>query len=650
MMKIFKKLNLLRLNHRGLRETFFLYFIPIAILPLAILGYYVNQRFESYHENLIRLKAMAEKEAFIQEIDSKEAELVSQARLRASDKNILLALSHRNESALRWSLIPLRLRTNTRIYTVDGKFIAGRIQFGNQINYLPKEALSKIKVQEQTVERVFSDENQGVLSIVRVLLKGQGKLLGVLEEEFLLGTEELLRFGTSRQADLVLLQKNFQPVVATFAIPKESLGDFSKVILSKVVSKIEYKTLGESRYAVFLYEIPYFKSKNKSFGYLALYLSMNAYDSAVAQLKQTLLTTLAILTLLIVFLVFWFSNRIVKSVEMLVLSMKKVRGGQLELAPSMDAPYEIEYLVQSFNEMALSIARVKKNLEEKVIELHEANAEIKSTQGTLVQSAKMISLGQLVAGVAHELNNPIGFIHSNMHHLLEYVEKLRSYVEVVRRNQESLPEAARSEMDEIEKKVEIDFLLKDMEELTQSCVDGARRTKDIVLGLRSFSRIEGAEFGFFDVHEGITSTLKLLASDFKDRIQLHEEYGNLPKIECNLSQLNQVFMNLISNALQAIEGRGHLWIRTRSLLNKIEVEIEDSGQGIDSENLSKIFDPFYTTKKVGQGTGLGLSIAYGIIQKHQGQISVKSELGKGTLFKITLPMTQAKNEDIQSVS
>ncbi len=203
-----------------------------------------------------------------------------------------------------------------------------------------------------------------------------------------------------------------------------------------------------------------------------------------------------------------------------------------------------------------------------------------------------------------------------------------------------LSEADQKRIAEIEKSIDLDFILKDMEDLTKSCVDGAKRTKEIVLGLRTFSRMEDASFGWGNLHDGIRSTLKLLVTDFKDRITIHEEFDTLPLVECNLSQMNQVFMNLLSNAGQAISGRGDIWIRTFDRGEIVEIQIEDSGAGIPKEQVEKIFDPFFTTKKVGQGTGLGLSIAYGLVQKHNGTISVSSTVGKGTKFILRLPKKQ----------
>ncbi|RYZ80854.1 MAG: two-component sensor histidine kinase, partial [Proteobacteria bacterium] len=281
-----------------------------------------------------------------------------------------------------------------------------------------------------------------------------------------------------------------------------------------------------------------------------------------------------------------------------------------------------------------------------IFELEGANQELKDTQAKLVHSAKMISLGQLVAGVAHELNNPIGFIYSNMAHLRDYSEKLIKLVEVAEKSPMKLPQ--------LKDDFEYDYIVKDMPKLITSCEDGARRTKDIVLGLRNFSRLEEAKLKEIDVHDALDTTLNLLAGETKNRVEIHKLYEPVPRISCYASQINQVFMNILSNALQAIDGTGQIWISTQAIRDpsdkhgKVQVSIQDSGKGMKADVLEKIFDPFFTTKGVGQGTGLGLSISYGIIQSHGGEITVRSEVGVGTEFMILIPVYPPANRLAQA--
>jgi two-component system NtrC family sensor kinase len=321
--------------------------------------------------------------------------------------------------------------------------------------------------------------------------------------------------------------------------------------------------------------------------------------------------------------------------------MKRVKTGNLEEIPGNDSSYEIEYLISAFNEMIRNVSAAKRALELKLDELGKANDEIRNTQSALVQSAKMISLGQIVAGVAHELNNPVAFIYSNMHHLSGYIEKIKKVIAEYQALKSILPEEKRSEIEKVEKQLDIGFIVNDMSDLTQSCLDGANRTKEIVLGLRTFSRMDESSYRPSDLHEGLRSTLRLLSAELKNRITVHQELGEIPKVECALSQINQVFMNLISNSIQAIDGKGEIWLRTLQKGSEVVIEIEDTGSGMTPEVVNQVFVPFFTTKKVGEGTGLGLSIAYGLIQKHHGRIEVESELGRGTLFRIILPISQS---------
>jgi signal transduction histidine kinase len=262
-------------------------------------------------------------------------------------------------------------------------------------------------------------------------------------------------------------------------------------------------------------------------------------------------------------------------------------------------------------------------LAEKNAELLQKNAEILKAQAHLVQSEKMASLGQLVAGVAHEINNPINFIASGLPSLRRDVDKVASMV----------PAAARG--------ADFDKIRGRLGKLFTAIEDGTKRTAEIVKNLRSFSRLDEAAQKTADLHEALDSTLSLLTGKLGDRITVERRYGDLPKVECYPSQLNQVFMNLFVNAVQAMDDRGTLTIETARDGETVTIAVSDTGKGIPPEIRDKIFDPFFTTKPVGEGTGLGLSISHGIIAKHGGHIEVESEPGRGTKFKITLPVSGA---------
>ncbi|MEJ2345264.1 MAG: bacteriohemerythrin [Gammaproteobacteria bacterium] len=259
---------------------------------------------------------------------------------------------------------------------------------------------------------------------------------------------------------------------------------------------------------------------------------------------------------------------------------------------------------------------------------------LKETQAQLLQSAKMASIGQLAAGVAHEINNPVGYVKSNLNALARYVKDLIALVDAY----EADPAAAAK----LRQELDYDFLREDVETLVDESHEGVDRVQSIVQDLKDFSHVDRAEWQTADLHRGLDSTLNMVWNEFKYKAEVVKEYGELPPVECLARQLNQVFMNILVNAGQAISDHGTITLRTRRDGDWAVVEISDTGAGIAPDKLSSIFDPFFTTKPVGKGTGLGLSIAYGIIEKHHGRIEVDSTVGKGTTFRIFLPITRVK--------
>jgi len=278
-------------------------------------------------------------------------------------------------------------------------------------------------------------------------------------------------------------------------------------------------------------------------------------------------------------------------------------------------------------------------------ELEQANKQLKQTQTQMVHQEKMAGLGQLAAGIAHEINNPVGFLMSNLGTLNEYVNTFKKFFDCYDQLFDSIDakneigmQRCIDQVNALKEAEDLDFVLNDIEHLVSESAEGAERVKDIVLGLRNFARLDEAEIKEMDIHEGIESTLNVIWNVVKYKADVIKSYGDLPRLVCYPAQLNQVFMNLLTNAAQAIDDKGTIHIRTFVRDEQIVVEIEDTGKGILPEYLDKLFDPFFTTKPVGKGTGLGLAISHGIIEKHKGRISVQSEVGKGTVFTVFLPL------------
>jgi len=264
------------------------------------------------------------------------------------------------------------------------------------------------------------------------------------------------------------------------------------------------------------------------------------------------------------------------------------------------------------------------------------NRKLEEAHNQLLQSEKMASIGQLAAGVAHELNNPIGFVHSNLGTLRVYLADLFLIADA------GAGERARA----LKAEKDYDYLRTDIFQLLDESAEGLERVKKIVLDLKDFSRPGETNWQWADLHQGLDSTLNIVWNELKYKCTVTKDYGALPRVRCLPAQLNQVFMNLLVNAAHAIETKGEIRVVTRAPDEKtVQVVVADTGRGIAPEHLKRVFDPFFTTKPVGQGTGLGLSVSWGIIQRHHGRIEVASEPGKGTTFTVTLPVDPQPEED-----
>jgi signal transduction histidine kinase len=273
-----------------------------------------------------------------------------------------------------------------------------------------------------------------------------------------------------------------------------------------------------------------------------------------------------------------------------------------------------------------------------------ARAQLEEVQRQLLQADRLSTIGQLAAGVAHEINNPIGYVQSNLVTLADYVNSLFLLISAqdaalrqVRIDEPTLLAQAEN----VRQQIDFDFLAKDLPTLLSESQEGISRVRKIIQDLREFSRAGNLEsWTLADLHAGLDSTLNIVWNDLKYKVELIKHYGDIPQIECLPSQLNQVFMNILVNAGHAIEERGQITVATHQQGDFVYIEISDTGKGIAPENLARVFEPFFTTKAVGKGTGLGLSISYGIVRKHGGEIDVRSEVGAGTMFVIKLPIHQ----------
>ncbi|WP_193194958.1 ATP-binding protein [Nostoc sp. MG11] len=354
------------------------------------------------------------------------------------------------------------------------------------------------------------------------------------------------------------------------------------------------------------------------------------------------------------------------------ISQRTIQESNFDLQALIKNEDEVGVLASSFNQLIAWVKEllqqqqeaneklelINQNLEitvaDRTQELNDKNTyllklikELHDTQSQMIQSEKMSALGQMVAGIAHEINNPVSFVYSNLHYIQEYTESLLQLIDLYQQYYPNSPQVIKEKIDTIE----LDFLIEDLNKVIQSMTVGTTRIREIVLSLRNFSRLDEAEFKAVDLHEGIDNTLMILQHRFKAQahrplIQVIKNYGQLPLVECYPGQLNQVFMNLLSNAIDTLEESFvnnkilSIWISTEvSSENYVLISIADNGSGIPEHIFSRLFDPFFTTKDVGKGTGLGLSISYQIVtEKHGGKIWCESTLGEGTKFMVEIPV------------
>ena len=320
----------------------------------------------------------------------------------------------------------------------------------------------------------------------------------------------------------------------------------------------------------------------------------------------------------------------------------EMRGLELGAADYLHKPPKgLTVLSRIRSQLEAKSARdmLRRNNEKLVHQVADGIHALEQAQQQLLQSEKMAAMGQLAAGIAHEINNPIGFVGSNLGSLESYIGDLLSIVEAYSSIDASNAEPRFESARQLKQKVNFDYLKEDLPQLITETREGVSRVRKIVSDLKEFSHAGDNDWHWADIHHGLDTTLNIVSNELKYKCTVTKHYGELPKLRCLPSQLNQVFMNLLVNAAQAIESKGEITITTECLdAEHVRISIADNGSGMPPDVLAHLFQPFYTTKAVGKGTGLGLSLARGIIERHHGKIDLLSVVGKGTTFTVSLPV------------
>ncbi|RME17815.1 MAG: GHKL domain-containing protein [Bdellovibrio sp.] len=632
---------------KSLRTLLMLWFIFFSVAPLAfITGYSLVKYEKAINRELFQRLQSNRREIEVIFADFEKA-LYEQTRHYANNQALKYHLSQDHLSQVRklakpWlqnsiaqtlSIFDSTGKLEVALYKTSKGEVKRNRKYESREWVLAEDYLKKIS--EKPVS-VWFDVNRSKtldLLVIAQIISKNGVLIGFLEQRIRVDKDFLQALKNRMNLEIFIVFENDEKNIVSsdpdFALYQPK---FFKQKFKEVQNNMFDLTLKNQPFGISLAPLQW----GENHFLLGLAASKKEAFTILKNIKLAFYTVVGTIVILLILLSIVISKLLLKPLYDLVYSIERMdpETGKLESIP--ESPNnEIGVVIESFKELANRVQQTQLELKKKIRELEKANTEIKEAQAKLVHSAKMASLGQLVAGVAHELNNPIGFIYSNMQHLREYSEKLIELSQVAEKDP--------SKISKFKKDIEFDYIVQDLPKLIRSCEEGAKRTRDIVLGLRNFSRLEEAKIKDINIHENIDTTLSLLQGELKGRIQVVKDYDkNLPLVPCYPNQINQVFMNILSNAAQAIPKKGKITIKTEKKGEFVYITISDTGKGMDKETVEKIFDPFFTTKTPGQGTGLGMSISYGIIQKHHGDILVDSTPGKGTSFTIVLPIKNSQ--------
>ncbi|AKG22874.1 ATP-binding protein [Calothrix sp. 336/3] len=624
--------------------------LPLMLIFFGISGVGIYSFFIGYVANRLVAETESTTNLLSENFSHRHQLLELRGKWLANQNEVIEAIASANRTTLLQTLLPIQASMQLDMITVvDNQ--------GLVIGDLRKGEISQIPINNQAVIKAAKNGLQitDVISIggkvppvivVVIPVRSQQKNLGGIIVGYTV-TEELLNHSRTASSQQLLAVTNNQIAVST--LPQLRGLTWQPPSVNTPVTEV---SLSNQEY--FAKTVTLSTDDNNKLK-LVLLNSVIPITEAGTQLVLFISGFCLIGGAIALTIGLFVTRNLTRRLQKLTNATAKLANGDLSTRITVDSQDEVGKLAQSFNQMVEQLTLRDQKINHQIEELATAFKQLQETQAQLVQSEKMSSLGQMVAGIAHEINNPTSFIHGNITHLSEYTKDILYLVGLY---QKTYPEGT-VEIQKTIKDIELDYLQQDLPQLIKSIEVGSDRIRQIVLSLRNFSRLDESEFKAVDIHEGINNTLLILGNRLKPSgkrpgIQIIKEYADLPPVECYPGQLNQVFMNILANGIDALEevilseqGRKYnktpqIHIQSQVLDSKwIEIRIQDNGLGISEEVRTKLFDPFFTTKPIGKGTGLGLSISYQIIvEKHGGKIDCHSVPGEGTLFTISIPNKQ----------